>query len=82
MQMFPVVSKVNGHIVAGTTVEANSDRLAVAINTLAEADVVKVGRPIELNPSWGKAKDPQRTALKAFLVLALEGADVVVPVAA
>jgi len=80
--MFPVVSKVNGRIVAGTTVEANSERLAVAVNKLADVDVVAVGEPIELNPSWGKAKDPQQTALKAFLALALEGADVVAPVAA
>jgi len=82
MQLFPVVSKVNGRAVSGATVDRNADTLAAAINRLAGREVVAVGEPIVINPAYSAKRDPEQTALKAFLALALEGVEVVAPVAA
>jgi hypothetical protein len=72
MQVFPVVSKVNGRFVAGATVENNAETLAKSINKFnGEVPVVYVGEPIPVNPSYSKAKDPERVMLTSLLAAAL-----------
>lgn len=76
MQVFPVVSKVNGRIVTGATTHNNAGQLARALDKLHGAELTEVGEPINVNPAWSKTRDPEQAVLRGFLALALAGADV------
>lgn len=70
MQVFPIISTVNGRTITGTTTEPNADRLASAINRkYQDGDVVRVGEPFVLNPAWSKDRAPG--ALDQMLAAAL-----------
>lgn len=70
MQVFPIISLVTRRVITGTSTEANSDRLATAIDSEHGSALVEVGEPFEVNPAWSKSRNPG--ALAAFVVDALE----------
>lgn len=77
MEMYPVVSVRSGLYVAGCTVENNTGTLVKSLNNYAlgeglEGEVVFVGSPIPLNPSYSRAKDPERVMLGRLLAASLK----------
>jgi hypothetical protein len=85
-KVFPIVSTVNGRVVAGHTYGDQVGKVAGVINRYAGKDVVTVGEdsyewdgkgvftvdgePVAVNPTYAKNKDPHGWTLAGIVALA------------
>jgi hypothetical protein len=85
-KVFPIVSVINGEVVAGHTCDDQVAKVVTVINNFAKRDVVAVGAgsydwdgkavfkvgevPVSVNPAYAKSKDPHGWALAGIVALA------------